>query len=172
MAFGPFSSESRAKEVTTVTSDEARAVTGKGAQLTESGSISVGGKGAKFVEAGGLDLSDVSGNVQLGGLNLAGASGTTITTTDADLARDTTKILGGLLADANKERAEASQGLSESLAEANRETGSVLSGAIEKLGGLLRGQETGGQTDILKPLLIFGIAALVLVGTVIYFNRR
>jgi len=171
MAFGPFSSESRAKEVTTVVSDEGRLVSGKRAVLTESGSIGLGA-GAKFLEPGSADLSGIKGSVQLGGLNLAGATGTTITTTDADLARDTTKILGGLLADANKERAEASQGLSESLAEANRETGSVLSGAIEKLGGLLRGQETGGQTDILKPLLIFGIAALVLVGTVIYFTRR
>lgn len=175
---GPFSSKSSAKETTQTGSESAVNVYGKG-QVTLPGSISLGGKGAKFIESGATDLSGVKGPVQLGGLNLSGASGTTISTSDPELAKAFAEQTAGvnarlsdLLKEANASRSEELGGLSEALASANKESGSVLAGALDKLGNLLRGEESGGQTDILKPLITFGVIALIFAGAVFYWSRK
>jgi hypothetical protein len=167
MGIGPFSSESTAKEYTTVASDEAKIVSGKGAQFTESGSISLGGKGATYTEAGGLNLAGNKGAVTLtsittstdkGVVDSALASNVAANEAAQQTARDS---LAGQLATSQGAQETARDSLAALLAGSQKSQDVVAGTAKDALAALLAGGQASQATsrDALAALLAGGESA-------------
>jgi len=155
-AGGFFTSASTSKQLAQTTGDQGLIVTGKAAVVSQPGSIAVGARG-KYNEAGVFDFS--------------GAKGITLTTNtqsvDPELvqsALDTTLAAEQNLVDAIK----SSQAASGEQAATGNE---AVATALGKLGDLLQSQQTGGQTALLKPLVILGLAVAAVIAFIFWTKK-
>lgn len=147
-AGGFFTSASSSKELTQTAGDQGLIVSGKAATASSPGSIAVGARGT-YTEAGGVTLQ--------------GAKNVTVTNVDPDVLK--AQLAANLAAELS-----GNQTLLEAFHEAQTTQASTLgsgneaiANALGKLGDLLQSQQTGGQTALLKPLVILGLAVAVVV---------
>jgi len=155
-AGGFFTSASTSKQLAQTTGDQGLIVTGKAAVVSQPGSIAVGARG-KYQEAGAFDFT--------------GAKGTTITTNLQNVDPE-------IIADALQTVRESDQNLVDAIRSAQAATGEqtasgneAVATALGKLGDLLQSQQTGGQTALLKPLVILGLAVAAVIAFIFWTKK-
>jgi hypothetical protein len=148
------------KNTTTEAGGKTKIVSGKGKNL-EVGSTDL--SGAKVDTNTGLQLSGVAGNVTVGDGGAGAADiAKTFAATLNQMNANNTALLGTAFTAQNQLAQQNSQALS---AAVGSQTG-LVSSAIGQVGSLAASQQTGGVSDILKPLgwlILIGIVLMALV---------